>query len=127
MVPLRLRVRNFMCYQDEAPVLDFSGIQLACLAGENGAGKSALLAAMTWALWGRARDRVSDDELITQGATEMEVDFEFALGTSRYRVLRKRSKKSGSRPMLNFEVFNNGSWKVLNGHTIAETERKIVE
>ena len=72
--------------------LDFGGIHLACLAGDNGHGKSALLDAMTWALWGRARgDR--DDELIALGETEMWVELEFGLGGQRYRVWRQRSKK----------------------------------
>ncbi len=127
MLPLRLRLRNFMCYRDDNPVLDLTGVHLACLAGENGAGKSALLSAMTWALWGKARERVTDDELITQGATEMEVDFEFALGSHRYRVLRKRSKKARGSTLLNFEVFNDGTWKAITGHTVPETEKKIVE
>ena len=54
MIPLKLRLSNFMCYREEQ-TLDFSGIHLACLAGDNGHGKSALLDAITWALWGRAR------------------------------------------------------------------------
>src|SRR5215210_8858906 len=107
MIPLRLRLRNFMCYRDDPAPLDFAGIHLACLAGDNGAGKSALLGAMTWALWGKARERVPDDELITQGATEMEVDFEFALGEHRYRVIRKRSRKGRGQTMLNFEVYSD--------------------
>ena len=56
MIPLKLRLSNFMCYRDEQ-TLDFSGIHLACLTGDNGHGKSALLDAITWALWGRARAR----------------------------------------------------------------------
>jgi recombinational DNA repair ATPase RecF len=43
--------------------LSFEGIHIACLCGDNGNGKSALLDAITWALWGKARSR-SDDELI---------------------------------------------------------------
>jgi len=46
MLPLKLSLRNFMCYRDPDP-LDFSGIHLACLAGDNGHGKSALLDAWT--------------------------------------------------------------------------------
>ncbi len=77
-----------MCYREPAEVLNLTGVHLACLAGENGAGKSALLEAMTWSLWGRARDRLIDDELISKGATDMEIDFHFALGTDHYRVIR---------------------------------------
>ncbi len=69
MIPRKLALRNFMCYRDELPPLDFDGIQIACLSGENGAGKSALLDAMTWALWGEARLK-SDDELIALGIGE---------------------------------------------------------
>ena len=61
MIPRKLVLRNFMCYRDELPALDFDGIQIACLSGENGAGKSALLDAMTWALWGQARLKSDDD------------------------------------------------------------------
>ena len=104
MIPLKLRLRNFMCYRDEQ-TLDFSGIHLACLAGDNGHGKSALLDAITWALWGRARAR-RDDELIALGETEMWVEFEFGLGPQRYRVWRQRSKKGRGQSDLHFYVWN---------------------
>ena len=57
-----------MCYREEQ-TLDFSGIHLACLTGDNGHGKSTLLDAMTWALWGKARAR-RDDDLPTLRAAE---------------------------------------------------------
>ncbi len=104
MIPLRLRLRHFMCYREEQ-ALDFSGIHLACLAGDNGHGKSALLDAMTWALWGKARAR-RDDELISLGETEMWVEFEFLLGGQRYRVWRQRSKKGRGQSDLHFYVWN---------------------
>lgn len=70
MIPLKLRMRNFMCYSEDLPPLDLSDIHVACLVGDNGHGKSAILDAMTWALWGKARAR-SPDELIHQGKREM--------------------------------------------------------
>ena len=76
MIPLNLRLRNFMCYRDNVPPLSFDGIHTACLSGDNGNGKSALIDAMTWALWGKARAK-SDDELVHTGEKEMEVEFEF--------------------------------------------------
>jgi len=43
MIPARLSLRNFLCYRDNVPPLDFTGIHVACLAGDNGHGKTALL------------------------------------------------------------------------------------
>src|SRR6266545_1738767 len=115
-----------MCYRDDLPPLDFDGIQIACLSGENGAGKSALLDAMTWALWGEARLK-SDDDLIALGAQEMEVDFIFMLDGQDYRVIRKRSKaKKIGQSWLDFQVRNNGAWKPISGATIRETQQSII-
>ncbi|MDX9830462.1 MAG: SMC family ATPase [Anaerolineae bacterium] len=102
MIPLELRVHNFMCYRDVPPLI-FDGIHLACLTGPNGHGKSALLDAMTWALWGRARAR-RDDELIHLGESEMEVEFTFVLGGTVYRVLRKRDSTGRGRTVLDLQV-----------------------
>jgi DNA repair protein SbcC/Rad50 len=126
VIPSKLMVRNFMCYRDDLPVLDFDGISIACLSGENGAGKSALLDAMTWALWGEARLK-SDDELIALGAQEMEVDFIFVLDGQDYRIIRKRAKgKRVGQSWLDFQVRHNGGWKVLNpGMGLRETQQAI--
>jgi exonuclease SbcC len=125
VIPRSLLLRNFMCYRDDLPPLLFDGIQIACLSGENGAGKSALLDAMTWALWGEARLK-SDDDLIALGALEMEVDFTFMLDGQDYRVIRKRSKaRKAGQSWLDFQVRNNGAWKPISGATIRETQLAI--
>ncbi len=103
MIPIELRVRNFMCYRDGVPPLSFEGIHLACLTGANGHGKSALLDAMTWALWGKARAK-RDDELIHLGESEMEVEFTFDLGGTVYRILRKRDSAKRGRTLLDLQV-----------------------
>ncbi|MBP1694382.1 MAG: sbcC, partial [Chloroflexi bacterium] len=61
MIPLHLHLSGFLSYRDPVD-LDFSAFDLACIAGANGAGKSSLLDAITWALFGKARK--SDDTLI---------------------------------------------------------------
>ncbi len=129
MVPVRLILRNFLSYRDTTEV-DFSGIHLACLSGDNGHGKSALLDAITWALWGKARtDR--DDELVHLGQTEMEVELEFDHGPDRYRVLRKRRKGGGGRTgssALELQALAPpDEWRSLTGNTVTETQRKIIE
>jgi len=102
MIPLHLKLTNFMPYRTAE--LNFSGIHIGCLTGDNGAGKSSILDAITWALWGRSRSK-RDDELVHQGQTEMQVEFTFALGGNVYRVVRARKagKKSGA-GALDFQV-----------------------
>lgn len=125
MFPLKLRLRNFMCYRDPPP-LDFTGIHLACLAGDNGHGKSALLDAMTWALWGRARGGARhDDELIHMGQTEMEVELEFALSSDRYRILRKRDSRGKGQSALELQGWDGSQFVPLTEPTIRDTQARI--
>src|SRR3990172_2110954 len=124
MIPLRIELQNFLPYRNPSP-LDFSGLHVACLTGDNGAGKSSLLDAMTWALWGRARAK-TDDELMHQGATEMRVAFSFELSEQAYQVIRQ--KKSGKRggSALELQVRQDGKWKGLSEATILQTQKKII-
>ena len=127
MIPVKLSLRNFMCYTENVSPLDFSGIHLACLSGDNGHGKSALLDAITWALWGRSRAK-TDDELIHLGADEMEVEFDFLLSDTYYRVIRKRQKrKNMSVPSLELFVRDGESFRAITGNSINDTEHKIID
>jgi exonuclease SbcC len=127
MIPIKLSLRNFMCYLEAS--LSFDGIHVACLCGDNGNGKSALLDAMTWALWGKSRAK-TDDELIHLGMTDMEVEFEFAVGREHYRVIRKRSRAKSRRAgqsLLDFQVAAGDGFRSISGNAIRETEHKVVD
>ncbi|MGD0779394.1 MAG: SMC family ATPase [Dehalococcoidales bacterium] len=130
MIPVRLKMRNFMCYRDNVPALDFTGLHLACLSGDNGNGKSAIIDAITWALWGKAR-AASDDDLIHTTQSEMEVEFEFNIGDQLYRIIRKRARPKKQRragqSSLEFQINNNDGFRPITGNTIAETQQKIIE
>ena len=129
MIPLRLSLTNFMCYRDNLPPLELEGIHVACICGDNGHGKSALLDAMTWALWGQARAR-TQDELIYQGQQDMAVELEFLARSQRYRVVRKRSKVSRGRQgttLLELYVASDDGFRPITGSSIDETERSIKE
>lgn len=123
MIPIRLELENFLCYRQPEP-LDFSGIHTACLAGDNGAGKSSLLDAITWSLWGRARAR-RDDELIHLGQDEMRVEFTFDLEGNRYRVLRQRRAGKRGRSVLDLQVADDGTFRAISEPTIRQTQVKI--
>jgi len=128
MLPVRLEIRNFLAYRSP-DALEFEGIHLACLTGANGAGKSSLLDAITWALWGRARTR-SDDDLIHQGQSEMLVQLDFLQGEGRYRVVRKRQMGKTARQgrsALDLYAWDapQQTWQPLTASSIRETDRKI--
>src|SRR5205823_6403870 len=55
MIPLTLQIKNFLSYGPELQTINFGPYPLICLSGKNGHGKSALLDAITWSLWGQAR------------------------------------------------------------------------
>ena len=128
MIPLRLEVRNFLCYREEAPVLDFSGIHLACLCGPNGHGKSALLDAITWCVWGKARGK-SQDELVSYGADGCWVQLDFSSRDETYRVIRSHSVGGGRRRQgvtdLQVQLVGLGGPVAVTGNSIRESQAKI--
>ncbi len=130
MIPIKLSLRNFMPYRDNVPPLYFDGIHTACISGDNGNGKSALIDAMTWALWGKTRAK-SDDDLIHQGQAETEVEFDFAVGEQAYRIIRKHSRpkqrKRSGQTILDFQIASNGSFKSISGDSVTQTQQKIID
>jgi len=127
MLPTRLELRNFLAYRAPEPIL-FEGIELACLSGDNGVGKSSILDAITWALWGRARAR-RDEELIHLGQNDMQVSIDFEQEGMRYRVIRRRSRAGrGRRGALDLMVFDAGGFpRLINETGTRRTQDKINE
>jgi DNA repair protein SbcC/Rad50 len=85
-----MTLHNFMSYADAR--IDLSSVSVACMSGHNGSGKSALLDAITWALWEEGRS--SSDELIRLGEKEMWVDLIFDYEDRTYRVRRSRQRRA---------------------------------
>ncbi len=134
MVPVSLRLQNFLSYGTAADTLDFEQFRVACLSGRNGQGKSALLDSITWALWGEARktsdSRKPDDALVRTGTRHMEVEFVFDIDDNRYRVLRSYQRsKSGktSKPGLELNVFEptTAAYRPITRPSIRETQEAL--
>ena len=125
MIPVEIELENFLAYRHPPPLL-FEGIHVACLAGANGSGKSSLLDALTWALWGRSR-AATDDALIHQGETEMRVVLTFDQEGRRYRVRRQRKAGKRGATLLELQTWEAeaGSWRSLSEAGIRDTQRKI--
>lgn len=98
MRPIRLEVEGFTCYRDRQPALEFSELTLFAIAGPTGAGKSSILDAMLYALFGEV-PRIGKhgvSEFISQGRDRMSVALDFRVRDREYRVTRasKQSKTS---------------------------------
>ncbi|NOY97989.1 MAG: SMC family ATPase [Chloroflexi bacterium] len=123
MIPLKLTLSGFLSYRDLVEV-DFTGFSLACISGHNGAGKSSLLDAITWALFGQARKR--DEALINThpGVKAAEVVYTFAYEGNVYRV--QRTMPRGKSKLLEFQVQTaDGDWRPLSERTMSGTQARI--
>lgn len=120
MIPKHIALKNFLSYREAS--LDFSGLHVACIAGQNGAGKSSLLEAIGWALWGQSR-AAADNDVIYQGALEAKVIFLFQQGNHCYRVIRSRHRQQGT--SLEFQVQTGAGYRALTQRGIRATQRMI--
>ena len=127
MIPLRLSVRNFLCYRGDVPPLDLRGVHVACLCGDNGHGKSALLDAITWCLWGQARTGSRNhDALITHGEAECRVELDFEARGQVYRAMRRRRRAGRGQTQVDLFVLDDAeNPSPLTSNTLGETNARI--
>jgi len=132
MIPHKLQLKNFLSYGPDLQTIDFSHHHLICLSGKNGHGKSALLDAMTWALWGQARKVVGNANaaqgLLHLGQTQMLVILDFEFNGQHYRIRREYMQTYG-KPIasLEFGIFDVDTDTLipLTDKTIRMTQHKI--
>jgi len=120
MIPMHLHISGFLSYRDPAE-LDFQSFDLACISGRNGAGKSALLDAMTWSLFGQARKR--DESVVNLQSKAAEVALTFQYEGNVYRV--QRTIPRGKSALLEFQIRNGEGWRPLTERTLRETQARI--
>ena len=122
--------------------MHLEGMHIACLCGPNGHGKSSLLEAIAWALWGDAVHR-PQEELIHLSEPEMRVELEFLARGDRYRVIRRHARRRGARQgstslELYIAMSTNGDgderdaspsewtgYRPVSGNSVRETEAII--
>ncbi len=120
MIPLRLKLSGFLSYRDPVEI-DFTTFELACISGQNGAGKSSLLDAITWALFGQARKR--DDTLVNAASEAAEVVFTFNYEENSYRVQRLLTR--GKSTVLEFQILDGERWRPLTEATLRATQARL--
>jgi DNA repair protein SbcC/Rad50 len=111
MIPVRVYVENFMSYRQGQELL-FDSAPLWVLAGENGAGKSTIFDAMTFALYGSCRG-VTQEKLINHYEDRFVIEFEFLIRSKKYNIRRTVSKKGSTTRQIS-EIFPDGRVKPIS-------------
>ena len=143
MKPISLTIEAFGPYRDSV-TLDFSALQdhsMFLISGPTGAGKTSILDAMVYALYGEPSGEVRKTDAIRSNFAEPErmtrVDFSFAIGEAQYRVERlpkqlvAKKRGTGMREQnasATVYEMKDGEWKVIatSAAAIRDTVQRII-
>ena len=143
MKPISLTIEAFGPYRDSV-TLDFSALQdhsMFLISGPTGAGKTSILDAMVYALYGEPSGEVRKTDAIRSDFAEphrmTRVDFSFAIGDAQYRVERlpkqmvAKKRGTGMREQnasATVYEMKDGDWKVIatSAAAIRDTVQRII-
>ncbi len=94
MRPLRLVVKGFKPFVERQEI-DFTELDFFLVKGPTGSGKSSILDAIVYALFGKL-EGLSKEEIINRASAEALVDFSFTLGGEEYRVVRRLKRRGAA-------------------------------
>lgn len=131
MIPQRLRLKNFLSHEES--VIDFSKFNAALILGtydgepdqSNGAGKSAIFEAITWALFGKSRHKKKDG-VVKRDCKACAVELEFEVEDHKYKVIRSRDKTLGDSD-IGLGQWDGSEYKDISCDTNTATDKKILE
>jgi DNA repair exonuclease SbcCD ATPase subunit len=114
-----IRYKNFLSTGNAFTELELDKSSTTLIIGENGAGKSTILDALSFVLFNKPFRKVNKGQLINSiTRKDLQVEVEFTIGQNRYHVIR------GVKPNL-FEVYMNG--KLLNQSSDVRDYQEILE
>ena len=100
MRPQKLSLKNFMPFRvtgEQVHEVDFSQLDLFAITGPMASGKSALIDAIVWCLYGRtARYGTDSKGVISAGEATCEVALDFTVGEQWFRAVRRTGKITDS-------------------------------
>ena len=115
----KVRWKNFLSTGNQFTEIDLNRNETTLIIGENGAGKSTVLDALCFSLFGKPFRTISKSQLVnTVNAMETVVEIEFSIASRRYKVIR------GIKPNK-FEIWQND--KMLNQEANNRDYQKILE
>jgi DNA repair exonuclease SbcCD ATPase subunit len=99
----KIRWKNLLSTGNVFTEIELDRAQTTLVVGENGAGKSTFLEAITFSLFGKPFRKVNKPQLVNSITRKnMVVEVEFSIGPNSYKIAR------GLKPNL-FEIYQNGS------------------
>lgn len=115
MILQTVELENFKSY-GETQTIDLSAVDAASICGHNGAGKSSIIEALTFALYGRStateRKELGNEALVRDGQDQARVAVTFEKDGNTYRVERTATRQGqGTATVL------SGSAKTLQAGT----------
>jgi DNA repair exonuclease SbcCD ATPase subunit len=115
----KIRWKNFLSTGNQFTEVDFTKNSTNLIIGTNGAGKSTVLDALTFSLFGKPFRKINKPQLInTVNEKDCKVEVEFTIGSIKWKVVR------GIKPAI-FEICRNGS--VLDQSSAALDQQKWLE
>ena len=115
----KVRWKNFLSTGNQFTEIELDRNETTLIIGENGAGKSTVLDALCFALFGKPFRTISKSQLInTVNAMETVVEIEFSIASRKYKDIR------GIKPNK-FEIWQND--KMLNQEANSRDYQKILE
>ena len=115
----KLKWRNFLSTGNAWSEINFLAAKTTLVVGHNGAGKSTMLDALSFALFGKAHRNISKPQLVnTINNKNCLVEVEFKVAGSNYRIVR------GIKPSI-FEIWKNGT--MINQSSHSKEYQKILE
>lgn len=115
----KLKYKNFLSTGNSFTEIDLQASPTTLVVGQNGAGKSTMLDALSFGLFGKAHRKISKRQLInTINSKDALVEVEFTIGSKKYRIVR------GIKPNV-FEIYVNGVMLDQSSH--AKEYQQILE
>ena len=115
----KVRWKNFLSTGNQFTEIELDRNETTLIIGENGAGKSTVLDALCFSLFGKPFRTISKSQLVnTVNAMETVVEIEFSIASRKYKIVR------GIKPNV-FEIWQNN--KMLNQEANSRDYQKILE